>query len=92
LPEQPRRRDGLSIIGFLLEKARLASRMKNATSERSVINGAALRQASKAGPNLLSSPVDLISGQAANRADLGPNGFVIEFRGVQVATNTAEHS
>src|SRR5262249_5266238 len=61
----------------------LASRMKNAASEGPIINGATMHKASKAGPDLLPSPIDVISEEAADRAKLRPDSFVVELRGVQ---------
>jgi CRP/FNR family transcriptional regulator, cyclic AMP receptor protein len=82
--ERRRRRDGwLVIVGFAMEETNLTSRMKNSASEGPIINGATMHKAGKAGPDLLPLPVDFASDKGADRAQLGPDCFVVEFRGVQ---------
>ena len=68
------------IVGFALEEARLASGMKDAASEGPIINGATVHEAGKAGPDLMSLPVDVVSEEGADLAKLGPDGFVVELR------------
>jgi hypothetical protein len=82
--DRPRGRDGWLVrVGFTLCETCLASGMKDAASERPIIDRAAVHQAGKAGADLPPFPVDLIPEQGADRAELGLDRLVVELRGVQ---------
>jgi hypothetical protein len=53
---------------------------------------AALHEAGKVDADLLPLPVDFVPEEGAERAELGFDGLVVIFIGVQAATNVAEQS
>jgi hypothetical protein len=57
--------------------------MQNAASERPVMSRTAMHKARKMGADLLLLSVDFVPEQGADRAELGFDGLVVEFGGVQ---------
>ena len=72
-------------MASLLEKARLAPGMQDATPERPVMDRAAMQEAGQVGADLLPLPVDFVTEEGADRAELGFDGLVVEFGGVEPA-------
>ena len=59
--------------------------MQDAASERPVIDRAAVHEAGKVGADLLPFAIDFVSEDGADRAELGLDGLIVEFGGVQPA-------
>src|SRR5215470_15819344 len=57
--------------------------MQDAASERPVVDRTAVYEAGKVGADLLPRPVDFVPEEGAHRAELGFDGLVVEFGGVQ---------
>jgi hypothetical protein len=57
--------------------------MLDAAPKRPVINRSAVHKAGKAGADLSLLPVDFVSEEGADRPELGFDGLVVEFGGVQ---------
>ena len=72
-----------AIAGLTLEEACLAPGMQDAASKRPVMDRTAAHEAGKAGADLPLFPVDFVSEEGADRAELGFDGLVVEFVGVQ---------
>jgi hypothetical protein len=70
-------------VGLALKEAYLSPGMQDAAPERTVINRTAMHETSKMGADLLLLPVDFVPEQGADRPELGFNGLVVEFGGVQ---------
>ena len=78
-----RRGERFAIYRLALEEARLVSGMQDAASERPVMDRAAVQEAGEVGADLLPLPVDFVTEEGADRAELGFYGLVVEFGGVQ---------
>ena len=84
-----RPRHDARFVGLALGEACLAPGMQDAASERPVIDRAAVQEAGEVGADLLPFAIDFVSEDGADRAELGLDGLIVEFGGVQARRRTS---